>query len=419
MLFRSSAPARSAAEEASPQFRAARRRPAPIGPEVYRYQLAKQIPGFGGYFYDRAGNMHVYLTDLKQSHRARARLRPILRARPTDLITEPSGRPRIILHQGRYDFPQLAAWRDLLRQQVLGRPSIVGLGIDIRANAVSIGAFMSDPSVAGAYVRELIKSLPIPPDAVTIEAGARANAGATLSSFRDTLEGGLKSQLSYGSTVRDCTMGFNAAADDGTRVFLTNSHCTAERGGANGTTYWQPDYQVREIGTEYRDPNWLTYLADPRCPNQMVNGEQVLCRYSDAALVRYHAAMTTRASIARTTFNSTGAGVFGSTTIDPAAPYLAITESRQFPAIGDPFRKSDSCRAGLGAIPRSTVGTPRSFSRGCRRAISRSARRGWTTQGSPRGIVARQHFCSATTGAAITTHRLPVSCGGLPRLGSG
>ena len=226
-----------------------------------------------------------------------------------------------------------------MRQQVLGKPNIVGLGIDIRTNTVSIGAFTSDPSVASAYVHDLIKSLPIPPDAVTIEAGARANAGATLSSFRETLEGGLKSQLSHGSTVRDCTMGFNAEADDGSRVFLTNSHCTAERGGANGTTYWQPDYQVREIGTEYRDPNWLTNLGDPRCPNQTVNGEQALCRYSDAALVRYHATMTTRASIARTTFNSTGAGVFGSTTIDPAAPYLAITESRQFPDVGDPVQK--------------------------------------------------------------------------------
>jgi hypothetical protein len=334
-----SAPEQPVAEDAASQFLATRQRPPAIGPEVERYKLAKEIRGFGGYFYDRAGNMHVYLTDLTQSRRARSKLQPILRARPRAYITEPRGRPRIILRQGRYDFLQLAAWRDLLRQHIMGRPNIVSLGIDLRVNAISVGVFMSEADVAEAYVRELLGSLPIPTDAVTVEAGARAIPAATLSSFRETLEGGLKSQLSYGSTVRECTMGFNAEADDGTRVFVTNSHCTAERGGTNGTTYWQPDYQVREIGTEYRDFNWLTYLAYPQCPDQRVNGEQVVCRYSDAALVRYHAAMTTRASIARTTFNNTGTGMFGSTTIDPAAPYLPILSSRQFPRPGDPVQK--------------------------------------------------------------------------------
>jgi hypothetical protein len=120
-----SAPDRVAPAEAAPQFLAARQRPPAIGPEVQRHKLAKAVPGFGGYFYDRAGNMHVYLTDLKQSHRARARLQPLLRARPSDYITEPDGTPRIILHQGRYDFPQLAAWRDLLRQHIMGKPNIV------------------------------------------------------------------------------------------------------------------------------------------------------------------------------------------------------------------------------------------------------------------------------------------------------
>lgn len=168
-----SAPERAAPEEAAPQL-LARRRPPAIGPEVQRHNLAKEVPGFGGYFYDRAGNMHVYLTDLKQSRRARAKLQPIMRARPSDYITEPDGRPRIILHQGRYDFPQLAAWRDLLRQHIMGRPNIVTLGIDIRVNAISVGVFMSEADVTERYVRELLRSLPIPTDAVTVEAGARA-----------------------------------------------------------------------------------------------------------------------------------------------------------------------------------------------------------------------------------------------------
>jgi len=310
-----------------------------IGPDGRWQRLADQIPGFGGYSYDRSGNMHVYLTDMRHARKARSVLTPFLRERPRDFITEPRGRPRIIIHRGRYDFRQLAQWRRVVGQHVAGKPNVVSFGVDVRYNAVSVGVMLSDLSAAEAYVAALLSAAPVPREAVKVTIGRSFVPGATLSSRRDTVEGGLKTRATFSSFIRSCTIGFNAFADDGTRVFVTNSHCTATRGGPNGTVFWQPDQPDRDVGTEYRDPDWLPYPQIADCPNAQVNGEQILCRYSDAALVRYYAATITRPSIARTTFNSTGAGNFGSTTIDPSASHLPVTSTRQFPDVGDPVQK--------------------------------------------------------------------------------
>jgi hypothetical protein len=333
-----SAPGGTATDYASPRVTNSRSASA-VGPEARWYRLAKQISGFGGYFYDRSGNMHVYLTDLRKTGEARSTLESFLRARPRDYITEPGGKPRIIVHRGRYDFPQLAKWRNLVGQHVAGKPSVSSFGVDIAHNAVVVGVTIPDIGAAEAYVRNLLSGVQVPPEAVRVAVRAARVPGATLSSRRDTLEGGLKTGATFSSLNWPCSLGFNAQADDGTRVFVTASHCTNTRGGVEGTVFWQPYPPDREIGTEYRDPAWLPYPQIADCPNAQVNGQQIVCRYSDAALIRYHPSMITRPSIARTTFNSTGAGNFGSTTIDPITSNLPITQTRAFPDVGDPVQK--------------------------------------------------------------------------------
>src|SRR5688572_13046568 len=73
-------------------------------------QIAKELPGYGGQYYDDAGNMHVYLVDTSLAERAKARFRPEVQARPTGLSKSPGTDPQVIVHQGTFDYPTLLLW---------------------------------------------------------------------------------------------------------------------------------------------------------------------------------------------------------------------------------------------------------------------------------------------------------------------
>jgi hypothetical protein len=73
-----------------------------------------------------------------------------------------------------------------------------------------------------------------------------------------------------------CTLGFNAMAG-GQRSFITNSHCTNEQGGTEGTAYGQPLLSGGVIATEVADPTY----SHRGCYASFV------CRLSDAARAAY------------------------------------------------------------------------------------------------------------------------------------
>ena len=87
-----------------------------------------------------------------------------------------------------------------------------------------------------------------------------------------------------------CTLGFNAVRN-GVAGFVTNSHCTINQGGVDGTQYYQPiSSQSGVVGQEIADPGYVS------CANGKV------CRYSDTSFAQYQNGVTgSLGTIAKTT----------------------------------------------------------------------------------------------------------------------
>jgi hypothetical protein len=120
-------------------------------------------------------------------------------------------------------------------------------------------------------------------------------------------------QIHFGNYL--CTLGFNVD-HSGERSFITNSHCTTNQGGVDGTTYAQPTRTIDPtvIATEVQDP---FFVSGGNCSAGKV------CRSSDASRAAYSAGTeSARGVIAKTTGVNTGsltiAGTFSVTAQDDA-----------------------------------------------------------------------------------------------------
>jgi hypothetical protein len=131
-----------------------------------------------------------------------------------------------------------------------------------------------------------------------------------------------------------CTLGFNVRSPAAPNVhgFVTNSHCTNEQGGVEGTPYYQHRQDVPDtfIGIEAHD---LEYSTGGMCP------EGRRCRWSDAAGVRYEPGVSNvLGQIYRTRFPGTTED--GSLEIDPDNPRWQIVDEVPFPMIGQIIHKT-------------------------------------------------------------------------------
>src|SRR5690348_4156699 len=91
-------------------------------PDRLNWDIAAGLPGFGGLYWDEAGNLHVFLTDLRLADRARTTFATKLASRRPGMITHPRGQRSVIIEQGRYDVRQLLQWRRLVRDVALTVP---------------------------------------------------------------------------------------------------------------------------------------------------------------------------------------------------------------------------------------------------------------------------------------------------------
>jgi len=244
--------------------------PAPGDP----YAVARTIPGFGGFFVDAQGQPTVYLRDAGRRPQVEQALAPLLRAHGL------AGAQLRVL-QGRFDWAELEAWRDLVSPEALAVPGAVFVGADASGNRVRIG--VTDPTGAAA-VRETLAALRIPEGAVVVEQTAPMRNISTLQDRIRPVPGGVQIDFVLGI----CSLGFNAVKS-GQNSFITASHCTLAQGGVEETPYFQNTFLDFEnddaIGTEVDDP---LYFSSGRvkgkgsgCPRRRV------CRYSDAARAAY------------------------------------------------------------------------------------------------------------------------------------
>ena len=84
---------------------------------------AKQVPGYGGTYYDSDGVAHVYVTDMSQSG-------------PAALMLNTA--EEIKFELGKFSFVELHAYRGRMAD-VMSDPNTVYLDIDERSNRVTVG----------------------------------------------------------------------------------------------------------------------------------------------------------------------------------------------------------------------------------------------------------------------------------------
>jgi hypothetical protein len=264
-------------------------------------RIGREIPGFGGLYYDAAGRPNVFL--LEPDGAGGAALKRL--------------GPEVRLRRGEYEFERLLGWRLKLRP-LLALPGVVFLDADETLNRVVLGldATARSKGVDRGRVEEEILAEGVPRQAVLLVETSPIQELAGLQSSLRPVPGGMQIVFPIAPpTYGVCTLGFNGRLDN-VLGFVTNAHCTGSRGEVDGIRYFQstPSGGAAAVATEAVDPGFSTA---PPCPS----GRR--CRFSDAAFARYdnpkHGAL---GKIARPV---SGGSELGALTLKPTGARFSVT----------------------------------------------------------------------------------------------
>jgi hypothetical protein len=230
-------------------------------------EFDRKVPGFGGFFLDRAGAPTIYLS--RGSSRA-----PAEQALAGYLSGRGLSTAAVRVLEAQYGWKQLQRWQEAATVEALAVPGAVFVDNDETSNRVRIG--VQNLSAMG-QVRAAVARLGIPDDAVILE---RAEPILQVATLQNVVDRPVRAGVQINFPGYLCSVGFNATS--GTqKSFITASHCTSTQGGVESTPYWQPLQSVNgtQIATEVADPVYVR--NGPGCPR----GRK--CRYSDASRAAY------------------------------------------------------------------------------------------------------------------------------------
>lgn len=300
----------------------------PPGLDGLFVELAKEVPGFGGFHFDLDGNTVVHLVDLTQEETAKTAIAPILANHPA-VVGPPDARRfapgTFVFRQARYDFLQLSSWKIMISHLLANSRGVVFIDADEQQNRVLVGITSESHR---PRLEASITALGIPAGAVRLEKASRPRTtNHSLGDVFPSVPGGV-----YITGSGACTVGFNltfGAFGPAGVHFLTNSHCTFEdRAGNDGTFFYQPHPAYGGyIGYENVDPY---YFTGGDCPSS------AQCRWSDAAAVIYDGRDYEFGYIARTIGRSADSS---STALDPNNPRFRIASVQSFPLGGERLDK--------------------------------------------------------------------------------
>ncbi|MGH7514475.1 MAG: hypothetical protein ACREOQ_16305 [Gemmatimonadales bacterium] len=300
-------------------------------------RLAKQIPGFGGMYYDRTGKLTVYMKPAAAGLRQAA---PDVLARLRSLGS-PSVQGRLgqataaATLDAKYDFTELLSYKDRAHAAFAVK-GVVYTDIDEASNRVRVAI---TPQASQAAVERVLANAGVPRDAMVITHSSPISRTTTLQQRIRPVPGAAQIEFLAPdidpNAVFICTLGFNAKIPNqpDRTFFVTASHCSDIQGGNQHTNYNQPEVRnnpaVDQIATEFKDPTY----GDPGG----LCFEGFRCRLSDALLARYHVGVSAAVGkIARTTFMLNR---IGSIQIDPAHPRWNIVTEFPFPFLGETAHK--------------------------------------------------------------------------------
>jgi len=236
----------------------------------------KDVPGFGGWHFEKDGSAVVLLKNVMASPVAIGRLETILAARPPALRGRHAARKAAVgVRPVRFAFSELAQFRQAISSNIPAGVHMIDL--DEVRNVVSVA--VDDEEAIGA-VRATAARLGIPNAALRVRLEPPAVTRVTLHDYQRPVRGGLAIGVADGT----CTVGVNGywrpyGTSNVYPAFITNSHCTSTDMGYDGSAAYQGGSY---IGSEYYDPPPMN-----SAPCGWGGGSMYPCRWSDTAVFLY------------------------------------------------------------------------------------------------------------------------------------
>ncbi|MBI2409346.1 MAG: hypothetical protein HYV19_13710 [Gemmatimonadetes bacterium] len=250
-------------------------------------EVSNEVPSFGGYFLSDEGQLVVYVADTADFGKARNALGQ--RAAAGKFAHGARfQRPAVVVRKGTYIYRDLARWRDVVTQTVLGRVNgAISSDMDERRNTVTIGLLVGSEAAARPEIQKVLAANGIPVAAVHYISHPPIRKTSwpvtMLASSADTLIGGMRFRWrATPTTIGICTIGFPAAYNTGAVGFVTAAHCSHDQWETNDSSHARTSLSGQAsaepaIGVEYYDPLAGTCPFFWPCDRY---------RYSDASLYR-------------------------------------------------------------------------------------------------------------------------------------
>lgn len=304
-----------------------------LGRRAENARLAREIPGFGGMFYDVDGNLQVIIAQpasgaVMSAGQVTTKVRAAIAARSGAAATL----GKVVVKKGQYGIAELEDMHDRARA-VLATKGVVFVGTKESANRVAIGLDRTNrnPAQLQRQVLRQLAALGVSKAAIVIE---QVDPVTPVTTLRDRVRGVVGGAQIYfpsppGAFI--CSLGFNVRPPAlSINFFVTASHCTQHQGGVENTQYFQALRDTNTfIGVEVLDPDYGS--AGGYCPT----GKR--CRFSDASMGRYDANIEVAfGGLAHTTFTLIRKG---SIELDPNAPQLTIIGEAPYPREGQSMSK--------------------------------------------------------------------------------
>jgi hypothetical protein len=299
--------------------------------EIHFGQISQKAPTFGGYFYDEHEDLVAYVTDDGDRAMVRGEIESRFK-QGRDRGPSQTASARVSFRRGQFTFRQLARWRDLASERMLGRhPLLVFVDMDESRNRVTLGVLPDETGHSRDDLRSGLEALGIPRAAMHFKITGRNEPSVGVPEMRrhGTPGARMAMMLDSYSTLQDngspfmgglvirprgCTA--TVALDyNGSRHLATNSHCTNVLYEVDGIVLFQHD-GVSRLGVETQDPLFSVYQG-------------FRSRYSDGALALVDAGVPTRrGAIARPSARNGGgwSGGYGTLTINPTRSFFTVTQ---------------------------------------------------------------------------------------------
>jgi hypothetical protein len=259
---------------------------APVGHEALWAYYAKQVPGFGGMYFNDDGDLVVVLTDITQTAASASVLAGYVGQshRPKELPTP--HQPRMLFAPGRYDYLELLQYKDAASRSLAASSvarQLTTVAIDEIANDVVFGV---EAGVAVSAAKATAVASGAPANAIRVVQAERSRATTDTIQLTNTvtpLVGG--NRIWVGGTF--CTLGIPVNYQTvSTFGFLTAAHCVWANNLQAGDTLFEladstTNLTTSSIGTLV-DGDYSTFTCS--------HGSN--CKWADAALVGFKTGVT-------------------------------------------------------------------------------------------------------------------------------